>query len=129
MSPKPAFAPFPKVASRGDGHTISFTDAREAPDRGLTAEDDSLIEIQSIDCHGVPMPLSKPIIFQPTRRGDVLVVEDAELSLEEEAGSIKELMAALSDHVSFLYRTYAIEKDENLTEDALVLAKKLRGHL
>jgi C4-type Zn-finger protein len=72
---------------------------------------------------------NQPMEFTPSLDAEtqqLYVIEDASLGVNVFSETREGLLQELSEQIAMLWDEYADEKDENLAEDALAVAKKLR---
>ncbi len=89
----------------------------------------SVIEIDGFDVDDKRVVAKQPVSFQPVldETSQYYELQDAPFGIQLLAGLREELEVDLYDELDFLWRQYAAESDDELTEDALELKQQLLG--
>ena len=109
-------------------------DAEREPERIIEVEkiievDLSVIAVDGFDVGDKRVVAKQPVTFQPVldETSQCYVLQDAPFGIQLLAGFREELETDLYDELDFLWRQYAAESDDELTEDALDLKQQMLG--
>jgi hypothetical protein len=119
--------------------TIEVTGEFTLDNKGFPLKLTNVFRIEPVSLGSIKLPelrwknrtfkFNQPMEFTPSLDSDtqqLYVIEDASLGVNVFSETREGLLQELSEQIAMLWDEYADEKDENLAEDALAVAKKLR---